>query len=327
MRAPEFWERSDGFLVRALTPFSELWAWGARGRQRRGRSRTCGIPVICVGSLVIGGSGKTPVALALTERLRSTGINAHVLSHGYRGRLVGPERVDPQRHSVGDVGDEALLAARTAPTWVARDRVAGGMAVAAAGGQCVILDDGFQDPALAKDLALLVFDGGFGLGNRRTLPAGPLRESPDDGFRRAHAAVLVDKDTADVRRALPPALPCIRAAMRPDPELRTLNGRRVFAFAGIGRPEKFFGTLRALGADVVDARPFPDHHVYNAHELERLLEQARDAEAVPVTTTKDGVRLPAGFPARVVVADVRLRFDDGGVLDDLLAAVIHPQQR
>ena len=203
--------------------------------------------MICVGNLVVGGSGKTPVALALTERLRNAGINAHVLSHGYRGRLAGPERVDPQRHSVGDVGDEALLAARTAPTWVARDRVAGGMAVAAAGGQCVILDDGFQDPALAKDLALLVFDGGFGLGNGRTLPAGPLRESSDDGFRRAHAAVLVDKDTADVRRALPPALPCIRASMRPGPELRTLNGRRVFAFAGIGRPEKFFGTLRRLG--------------------------------------------------------------------------------
>ena len=327
MRAPEYWERSDGFLVRALTPLSELWAWGARRRQRRVRSQTCGIPVICVGNLVVGGSGKTPVALALTERLRNAGINAHVLSHGYRGRLVGPQRVDLQRHSVADVGDEALLAAQTAPTWVARDRAAGGMAVEAAGGQCVILDDGFQDPALAKDLALLVFDGGFGLGNGRTLPAGPLRELSDDGFRRAHAAVLVDEDAADVRCALPPALPCIRASMRPDPELRTLNGRRVFAFAGIGRPEKFFGTLRALGADVVGARPFPDHHVYSARELERLLEQARDAKAVPVTTTKDGVRLPAEFASRVVVADVRLRFDDGGVLDDLLAAVIRPRQR
>ena len=324
MRAPEFWERPDGFPVRALSPLSTLWTWGARRRQRRGRSRTCGIPVICVGNLVLGGSGKTPVAIALAERLGNAGIDAHVLSHGYRGRLVGPVRVDPQGHSVRDVGDEALLSARTAPTWVARDRVAGGMAVAAAGGDCVILDDGFQDPALAKDLAFLVFDGGFGMGNGRTLPAGPLREPADDGFQRAHAAILVDEGAADVRRALPTSLPCVRASMRPDPKLRALRGRRVFAFAGIGRPEKFFGTLRALGADVAGARPFPDHHVYGARELERLLAAATAAEAVPVTTTKDGVRLPAEFASRVLVADVRLRFDDGGVLDELLAGVIRP---
>ena len=322
MRAPEFWERPNGFRVRALSPLSKFWAWGARRRQRRGRPRTCGIPVLCVGNLVVGGSGKTPVALALVERLRNAGVNVHLLSHGYRGRCKGPVRVDPARHGVSDVGDEALVAARTAPTWVARDRVEGGTAIAAAGADCLVLDDGFQDPTLAKDLALLVFDGGHGLGNGRILPAGPLREPPDDGFRRAHAAILVGEDTVNVRAMLPSTLPCIRASMRPAPELRTLRGRRVYAFAGIGRPEKFFQSLEKLGATVVGTQPFPDHHRYRQRELEQVLNAALASSSVPVTTTKDQVRLPPDLAARVMVADVRIRFDDGAALDELLAPVV-----
>lgn len=322
MRAPDFWARQDSVAMRALTPLAAFWTWGARRRQRRGRPRSCGVPVLCVGNLVLGGSGKTPVVLALAERLQNSGIEVHILSHGYRGRLKGPVRVDPRRHTVGDVGDEALVAARTAPTWVARDRVEGGAAIAAAGADCLVLDDGFQDPALAKDLAFLVFDGGLGVGNGRTLPAGPLREPSDDGFRRAHAAVLVGEDTVNVRAVLPATLPCIRASMRPAPELDALRNRRVFAFAGIGRPEKFFRSLRDLGADVVGTRPFPDHHRYRPRDLEQVLEAARAAAAVPVTTTKDEVRLPGEFAARVMVAEVRVRFDDGGALDELLARVV-----
>ena len=173
-----------------------------------------------------------------------------------------------------------------------------------------------------KTWSFLVFDGGFGVGNGRTLPAGPLREPPDDGFRRAHAAVLVGEDTVNVRAVLPATLPCIRASMRPAPELDALRNRRVFAFAGIGRPEKFFRSLRELGADVVGTRPFPDHHRYRPRDLEQVLEAARAAAAVPVTTTKDEVRLPGEFAARVMVAKVRLRFDDGGALDELLARVV-----
>lgn len=322
MRAPDFWARQDSAANHALMPLAALWAWGARRRQRRRRPRTCGIPVLCVGNLVVGGSGKTPVALALAERLRNAGVNVHLLSHGYRSRRKGPVRVDPGQHGVSDVGDEALVAARTAPTWVARDRVAGGTAIAAAGADCLILDDGFQDPALEKDLALLVFDGGYGLGNGRVLPAGPLREPPDDGFRRAHAAILVGEDTVNVRAILPNTLPCIRASMRPAPELRALRGRRVYAFAGIGRPEKFFRSLEDLGANVVGTRPFPDHHRYRLRELEQVLNAARASSSVPVTTTKDQVRLPPDFAARVMVADVRLRFDDRAALDDLLAPLV-----
>ena len=322
MRAPEFWTHGDSVATRVLTPAAALWAWGARRRQRRGRPQACGIPVLCVGNLVVGGSGKTPVALALAGRLRNAGIDVHVLSHGYRGRCKGPVRVEPGRHTVGDVGDEALMAARTAPTWVARDRAAGATAIAGAGADCLVLDDGFQDPVLAKDLALLVFDGGFGLGNGRILPAGPLREALDDGCRRAHAAIVIGDDTVNVRAALPSALPCIRASMRPAPELRALRGRRVFAFAGIGRPEKFFRSLQDLGACLVGTQPFPDHHRYRPRELDRVLGAARAAAAVPVTTTKDQVRLPADVAARVMVADVRLRFDDGAALDALLARVV-----
>ncbi len=321
MRAPDFWYGGNPIAARALVPLAALWTWGARRRQRRGRPVDCGIPVLCVGNLVVGGSGKTPAALALAERLRHAGLDAHVLSRGYRGRLGGPVRVNPDRHTVREVGDEALVTARTVPTWVARNRAAAGWAIAAAGADCLILDDGFQDPALAKDLALLVIDGGQGLGNGRVLPAGPLREPPDDGYRRADAAIVVGEDRGNVKATLPAGLPCIRASIRPAADLRALRGRRVFAFAGIGQPEKFFRSLREIGAQVVGTRSFPDHHRYRPRDLRQVLAAARAAPAVPVTTTKDHVRVPAEFASQVVVATVNLRFDEGAVLDELLVRV------
>ncbi len=327
MRAPDFWYGEERTFARALGPLATFWVWGARRRQRRARPLSCGIPVVCVGNLTVGGSGKTPVVLALAERLRNAGIDTHVLSHGYRGRLKGPVRVAPARHSVRDVGDEALVVARTVPTWVSRSRAAAGPVVAAAGAECLVLDDGFQDPALAKDLSFLVFDGGSGWGNGRVLPAGPLRELPSDGFRRADAVIVVGEDRVNMRAALPAALPCIQASMHPAPELHALKGRRVFAFAGIGRPEKFFRLLREVGAEVVGTRSFPDHYRYRARDLEQVRTAARSVAAVPVTTTKDHVRMPAGFASQVVVANAHVRFDDGAVLDELLMPLVGPKEK
>ncbi len=324
MRAPEFWAAPDSVWAHTLSPLSGVWTWGARRRQRRGRPWHCGIPVICVGSLVVGGSGKTPVSQTLAERLRGADIDAHVLSHGYRVRTGPPRRVN----SVGDhfrtVGDEALLVSRSAPTWVSRDRPSGARAAVAAGAECLILDDGFQDPAIHKDLALVVLDGAFGLGNGRTLPAGPLRETPADGFARADAVVLVGDDSAGIRAEIPNALTCFRATLQPTPGMRSLGGLRVFAFAGIGRPSKFFRTLRDVGAEVVATRAFPDHYAYRTVDLERILRAAKAADAVAVTTAKDGVRLPAEYRNRVSVADVRLQFENESAVDDLLWGVVGP---
>lgn len=325
MRAPSSWER-PGAGSPALLPLALLWAWGARRRARR-PGRAAPVPVVCAGSLVAGGSGKTPVARALAERLRNSGARPHALARGYGGRLRGPVRVDPARHSARDVGDEALLLARTLPAWVARDRPRGAAAAAAAGASALVLDDGFQDPSLRKDLALLVFDGGYGIGNGRVIPAGPLRERPADGGARAHGAVIVGDDERGVAGLLPPGLPVVRARMTPGDGADALRGRRVYAFAGIARPAKFFRTLEELGAEVAGTRAFPDHHPYRRRELERVVAAAARADAVPVTTEKDMVRIPPDLAGRVVEVRARLRFEDPGVLDSLLAPVLEAAAR
>jgi tetraacyldisaccharide 4'-kinase len=208
------------------------------------------------------------------------------------------------------VGDEALLLARAAPTWVARDRVAAGRAAIAAGADILVMDDGFQNPRLAYDLALLVIDGGYGFGNGRVMPAGPLREPVTEGLGRADAVVLMGDDSLGTGALLGTRKPVLRARLAPAVGADRLAGRRVVAFAGIGRPKKFFATLRSLGAEVVEARAFSDHHPYRPTEIEAILAHAEAADAVPVTTEKDAVRLPAAARARIDVLAVTVAWDD-----------------
>jgi len=220
------------------------------------------VPVVCVGNLVAGGAGKTPVALALADWLVERGVPAHFVTRGYGGRLRGPMRVDPIRHDALAVGDEALLLALRAPCWVARARSAGVRAAVAAGAGAILFDDGFQNPTVDKTLALVVVDAAYGFGNGRVIPAGPLRENLRGGLARADAVVLVagEGDASDTERLLTArGMLTLRAVLAPVGAER-LIGSCVLAFAGIGRPEKFFATLRALGAVVVGARAFPDHH-------------------------------------------------------------------
>lgn len=321
MRAPELWAE-DRLRARLLAPLG--WTYACIGRLRRQwvRPRQAPVPVICVGELTVGGSGKTPTALALAELLIAKGHRPHFLSRGYRGREAGPLRVDPARHDARTVGDEPLLLAALAPTWVARDRVAGADAAARAGAELLIMDDGLQNPALRPDLALLVVDGGYGFGNRRVLPAGPLREPIEDALARVQAVIRIGPDRVGIERSLPPHLPRIEAELVPGPAAPDLSGRRVVAFAGIGRPAKFFRSLCAQGALLVAAHAFPDHHAYRHHEIVTLLAAAEHRDALCVTTAKDLVRLPEGLRAKVRALPVRLAFADPEALDRLIAPVL-----
>jgi tetraacyldisaccharide 4'-kinase len=246
------------------------------------------------------------------------GVGVGCVWGGLGGRARGPLEVDPQRHGAADVGDEPLLLARAAPTWIARDRKAGARAAIAEGSDMVVLDDGLQNPALRYDASLIVVDAGYGFGNRRLLPAGPLRETIDDGLARATAIVLIGDDPHGLARELQSRAPVLRAHLVPDDAALALKGRRVLAFAGIGRPEKFFDTLAALGATVVDRVAFADHHPYTADDAMRLVEDAERRDAVPVTTAKDFVRLPEGSQRMVTAIGVSLRFDEPQRLDDIL---------
>jgi len=322
MRAPEFWARPDSAATRLLAPLACAWTMAGRARRHLVRPAHVPVPVICVGNLVAGGAGKTPVVAALARYLGASGVAAHILTRGYGGWRPGPLRVDPTRQGFAEVGDEALLLAREAPTWIARDRRAGAWAAVAAGARIILMDDGFQNPSLHKDHSILVIDGNYGLGNGRVMPAGPLREPPGDGLARADACILIGADRAGIARALPADLPLHRARLVPAAGGADLGGRRLLAFAGIGRPAKFFATLEGLGARLAVTRAFPDHHPYKADEVMRLVEAARAADAEPITTEKDAVRLPPEARPMVRVLAVELAWDDPASPKRLLAAVI-----
>jgi tetraacyldisaccharide 4'-kinase len=316
LSTPEFWAR-PGLLSALLRPAAWGYAAGGAMRQAWARPWRAGVPVICIGNLVVGGAGKTPIVLSLADRLRPRG--AHILSRGYGGSLAGPIAVDPARHTAAQVGDEPLLLAAAAPTWVARDRVAGAKAAVAAGAKLLLLDDGLQNPNLIKDLALVAVDGAYGFGNGAVLPAGPLREPLARGLVRADAVVLVGEDRAGVTPLIS-AKTVLRAALIAE-NAADFAGRAVLAFAGIGRPAKFFATLDAAAARIVTRRAFADHHSYRSFELDELAAAAAAAGARLVTTAKDWVRLTPDWRARVEVLRVNLAWSDERMLGALLARV------
>ncbi len=328
MQAPGFWQRDD-WLGRALSgclaPAAWLYGTLAARRQRRARPARLALPLVCLGNLVSGGAGKTPAALAVARRLIERGHRPVFLTRGYGGREAGPLLVDPARHDAAAVGDEPLLLARLAPVVVARDRVAGAATALAAGADVVVMDDGYQNPSLAKDLSILVFDGAQGLGNGRVLPAGPLRERPAEGLARADAILVIGArgpNLADRLLALGGPRPLLSAELVASGPLPA--GRRLLAFAGIGRPQKFFDTLRAAGAQLAATRAFPDHHPYRPAELAALRAEAQRLGAALITTEKDLMRLPPAARSDIEALAVTLAFDDREALDRLLDPLFAP---
>ena len=326
MRTPAFWSH-DGLASRLLLPLS--WCYGTVAARRHDRHPyRCPVPVICIGNVTAGGSGKTPVAQALMRAATDMGLNAHFLSRGYGGSLRGPVQVDPARHAAPDVGDEPLLLAAMARTWVSRDRAAGAKAAAQAGAHLIIMDDGLQNPHIVKDVSVLVIDGGFGFGNGRLLPAGPLREPVEAAMARVDFVLAINNSMSPRALATGPSRPAntdrlvprssrgmtvenmmlniARIASAP----HNLQGKPLIAFAGLGRPAKFRETLESEGAHVLEFYPFGDHHAYTARELDRLLAASRKRDAMLVTTEKDYVRLPAGFCDHVTPLPITLVFDD-----------------
>jgi tetraacyldisaccharide 4'-kinase len=280
--------------------------------------------VICIGNLVAGGTGKTPVALAVTSLLTAGGLDAHIVTRGYGGRLAGPVRVNPHHHDAAAVGDEALLLAARAPCWVARDRAAGVRAAVATGADVVLFDDGFQNPTVVKTLSLLVVDAAYGFGNGQVIPMGPLRESLTRGLARADGVVLLGAGADTARVSAPEMgtrLPVLRAMLEPVSG-QGLKGARLLAFAGIGRPEKFFASLRSLGAVLVGTRAFPDHYRYRDGQIEKLRQHAEQAQARLVTTAKDIVRISPARRAGIEVLNVEIRWLDRDAIAGLIRPVV-----
>lgn len=326
MRAPAFWYRPASVRATLLSPLGKLYAFGTKRRLAAGRREVIGVPVICVGNINVGGTGKTPTAIGLIEYLTAMGHQPHVVTRGYGGSLEGPVQVDLTQHNADQTGDEPLLIAAFAPVWVAKDRATGARAAKQAGASVIVLDDGFQNADLAYDLAIVVVDGARGFGNGRVMPAGPLREPVGVGLERADAVLSIGPNSAQKRfrqnANLPQSVAHLTGQLEPVETGMDWPNSRIFAFAGIGDPEKFFATLRGLGAQLVGTRPLDDHQPIERSLLTRLLHEAQALNAQLVTTEKDAVRIPAEMRHEVLSLPVRLKFNEPESLQAVLATSV-----
>jgi tetraacyldisaccharide 4'-kinase len=329
MRPPAFWLVREGrdaapVLRLLLSPLAALYAAATARRLRTGTPVRVPVPVVCVGNLTLGGTGKSPLARLVRARLTAlTGLPAAVVSRGHGGQLEGPVRVDPGLHTSRDVGDEPLMLARDGPVFIGRDRAAAARLAVQAGMGALVLDDGHQNPALHKDLSLVVVDGETGFGNGWVVPSGPLREPVEAGLARADAVILMGGTPDNHQDIGFPGFtgPILRAGLQ---AARQRFGGPVAAFCGIGRPEKFDATLHKLGAEIATFLPFPDHHPYTEQDIQRIRKAARQFGASRIVTTeKDFVRLPPEFAREVMAVPVEAVVPAADALDRLLEGAIH----
>lgn len=307
--SPPFWWEPVDWRGKVLAPAA--WAYGRIASHRLNNAPRAPVqaPVLCVGNFTVGGSGKTPVAIAIANAARQAGLKPGFLSRGYGSNSTGVRIVDPMQDTLHAVGDEPKLLATYAPTAVAPDRLQGATALIERGADFIIMDDGFQSSRIRIDYALMVVDGRRGIGNGMGIPAGPVRAPVIDQIRWMDALLVINHGEGAspvIRRAARAAKPIYRARLKAIGD-HGLSGVRVLAFSGLGDNEKFFRSLKEVGAELVETRSFGDHHPYSDGEIAELEAEAVAKQLQLVTTAKDAMRIANGTKtASNLLAKVKL---------------------
>ena len=304
MQTPGLWQTKN-ICSAFLMPFGFVYGLATFLRLKFVKPVKVGVPVICIGNLTAGGTGKTPVAMFVAELIKAHGKNPFFISRGYGGKLQNV-LVNPQIHTARDVGDEPLLLSQIAPTVVCKDRVRAAKTAISYGADCLIMDDGFQNPWLYKDFSVLVFNGKYGVGNGRLIPSGPLRETLSNGLKRADCAIVMEGDTSGITKKL--NLPTFSGKIV---QLPVKNcAQKVLAFAGIGHPQKFYDSLMKSGLTIARIHNFPDHHFYTRPELDALIFEAEENNLALFTTAKDFVKIPTDLQTKFNVLQIKAKLEN-----------------
>jgi len=322
LKAPKFWYlKKDTILSWSLYPLSFLFELGTKFRNVTSRTNKFSFPIICIGNIVVGGAGKTPVAIKIGELLKIAGYNPHFISKGYAGVIKKSTLVAPW-HSPKSVGDEPLLLSQIAPTWIGIDRVNSIKLAKNMGADCIIMDDGFQNPTIHKDLSIVVINASQEFGNKRVIPAGPLRESIKRGLSRTKLIIVIGDITISLQKDIPDHIPIIQAKFKINNENKIFKGQKITAFAGIAYPEKFFTSLREQGAKIIKEVTYPDHHIYDENDLLNLAEIANKTQSILVSTQKDFVRIPKSYRSLVNTLEGKISFEKEEVIREILTNII-----
>jgi len=315
MRTPKFWSEQN-LSAQLLRPFGEIYSFATKMKIRFGKPRAANVPIVCIGNLTAGGTGKTPVAISIMKIMKKKYKRPMFVSRGYGGKLKNVV-VDRQENTYEQVGDEPLLLARHAPTIINPNRYQAALLAQDEGADAIVMDDGFQNQSLAKDLSFLVFDGKAGIGNGYCVPSGPMREKFENGLERADAVIILGEDKQNLRLKIS-GIPVFYGKIVPltKPEFN----KNVIAFAGIGRPQKLYDTLLALGADLIATRDFPDHHKYKEQELLDLIDFAKNTNSDLYTTTKDYVKIPYHLRSEFKVIEIGIKWQDEDKLCEFICS-------
>ena len=322
LKAPKFWyQKKDTYLSNFLYPLLLIFSFGTKIRNILSTTNKGPLPIICVGNIVVGGAGKTPVALKIGKLLIKAGYKPGFISKGYAG-LIKNSTLVKSWHSARSIGDESILLSEVANTWVGVDRINSARLAKEKNSNCLIMDDGFQNPTIYKDFSIIVINASQEFGNKRVMPSGPLRESIKRGLSRSNLVIVIGDPSHELKQLIPKNIPIVKAKFEIKKENKNFKGQNIIAFAGIAYPEKFFQSLTNEGAKIFKKITFPDHHIYSENDLLSLAEIANKKKSILVSTKKDFVRIPKSFRSLVNTLEGEIVFEDEEFIVEILSNVI-----